>query len=99
MSETLRTPDKFPEGNSNIILRGPAGDLEAVTHTAESDIVHPAIGQATAIICHGVIQNAAHMHNKVVMMMIFHLPLKRSMVSITGNSFFAISSFFSINIT
>ncbi len=69
MTDTLRTPETFPEGNSNIILRGPAGDLEAVTHTAEQESTHPAIGKATAIICHGVIQNAAHMHNKVVMMM------------------------------
>lgn len=62
--ESLRTPDHFPQDSRHISLRGAAGDIEAQTSRAEQNI-----HQATAIICHGVIQNAAHMHNKVVMMM------------------------------
>ena len=66
MSEApIRHPTEFPPAQASIILRGPAGDLEALT-----DVPDPADRiDVVAILCHSVWDDGGSLHSKVVHMM------------------------------
>jgi alpha/beta superfamily hydrolase len=55
-------PALFPQAAANIVLRGPAGALEAYAATPEADCAR----RGTAIVCHPHPQHGGTMHNKVV---------------------------------
>ena len=57
-------PDHFPERQCEAVLRGPAGDLEAMLDVAEAS---PA--RAVAVICHSVSADGGSLHSRVVQMM------------------------------
>jgi alpha/beta superfamily hydrolase len=53
---------QFPAGRSEILVRGPAGDLECLCDVPEAELALP----ATIVICHPHPQHGGTMHNKVV---------------------------------
>ncbi|MDJ0657038.1 MAG: alpha/beta fold hydrolase [Xanthomonadales bacterium] len=61
--EAERNPEIFPEQQAEILLSGPAGDLEAITDVPdEADI------GVVAIICHSLSDDGGTLHSKVVQM-------------------------------
>jgi alpha/beta superfamily hydrolase len=62
--EPLRYPDSFPSEQANVVLKGPAGDIEALT-----DVPEPEDDQGVvAVVCHSLSREGASMHGKVVHM-------------------------------
>jgi uncharacterized protein len=60
--DSIMTPASFPPAAANLILRGPAGALEAAAAVPETDEAR----RGAAIICHPHSQHGGTMHNKVV---------------------------------
>jgi alpha/beta superfamily hydrolase len=60
--DSSTTPASFPQTAATILLRGPAGALEAATALPAPDEAR----RGTAIICHPHPQHGGTMHNKVV---------------------------------
>jgi len=60
--DSIQVPDAFPQAAANIVLRGPAGALEAYAAGPEPECAR----RGTAIICHPHPQHGGTMHNKVV---------------------------------
>jgi alpha/beta superfamily hydrolase len=61
-SQVPDQPENFPTGHTEFMLRGPAGCLECVSDTPDSEEERP----ATIVLCHPHPQHGGTMHNKVV---------------------------------
>ncbi len=57
---TLTIPTIFPDGENNLLIQGPAGNIEILTLTAKAS------SKGVAIICHPHPLHEGTMHNKVV---------------------------------
>ena len=60
--DSIKLPAAFPQPAANIVLRGPAGALEAYAAVPEAECAR----RGAAIICHPHPQHGGTMHNKVV---------------------------------
>jgi alpha/beta superfamily hydrolase len=60
--DSIKLPAAFPQAAADIVLRGPAGALEAYAAVPEPECAR----RGTAIICHPHSQHGGTMHNKVV---------------------------------
>jgi len=61
-SPILDQPDNFPASKSEIRLRGPAGQLQAIADVPEAGDAVPAV----AVLCHPHPEHGGSFHNKVV---------------------------------